>query len=255
MACLSCRLRAGWRPGRSQPYQTEEVCAAICFGDTEVIRGISFVARTRSWGTLTSDLRDLCVHETAQSFMVSYTALVQEGTKSLSYVARIDARADGRLEFGCEATTNTSFETCRVGLVVLHPIAGVAGGRVRIKQVDGSIIEGRFPQLIDPLQTMRNLRELTHEPVSGLTVTCRLEGDTSEMEDHRNWTDASFKIYSRPLALPWPFTLSAGERLSQTVTLTLDGSARFVAGADADPSNDWPGAGAHAADRDRLHPR
>jgi D-apionolactonase len=205
---------------------------AIRSGDTEVIRGISFVVRSRSWGTLTPDLRDLSIHETAQSFMVSYTALVQEGAQSLSYAARINAHADGRLEFGCEATANTSFQTCRVGFVVLHPIAGVAGGRVRIEQVDGRNIEGRFPQLIDPVQPMLNLRQLAHKPLSGLTVTCRLEGDTFEMEDHRNWTDASFKTYSRPLALPWPFTLSAGEHLAQTVTLTLDGPTRFVAGAD-----------------------
>ncbi len=207
---------------------------AIRFGDTEVICGISFVVRSRSWGTPTPDLRDLSIHETAKSVTVSYTALVQEGARSLSYAARINARADGHLEFGCEATAVTNFETCRVGFVVLHPIAGVAGGRVRIEQVDGRIIEGRFPWLIDPMQPMLNLRELTHEPVSGLTVTCRLEGDTFEMEDHRNWTDASFKTYSRPLAFPWPFTLSAGERLAQTVTLTLDGPARFVARADAD---------------------
>ena len=131
---------------------------AIRFGDTEVIRGISFVVRSRSWGTLTPDLRDLCIHETADSFMVSYTALGEDGAQSLSYAAHINAHADGRLEYGCEATANTSFETCRVGFVVLHPIAGVAGGRVRIEQVDGSIIEGRFPQLIDPVQPMLNLR-------------------------------------------------------------------------------------------------
>ena len=29
-----------------------------------------------------------------------------------------------------------------------------------------------------------------------------MSGDSFEMEDHRNWTDASFKTYVRPLALP-----------------------------------------------------
>ena len=28
-----------------------------------------------------------------------------------------------------------------------------------------------------------------------------------EMEDQRNWSDASYKTYVRPLALPWPFVL------------------------------------------------
>src|SRR3712207_7382130 len=38
-------------------------------------------------------------------------------------------------------------------------------------------------------------RSLTHEAAPGLRVTCRMEGDTFEMEDQRNWTDASFKTY------------------------------------------------------------
>ena len=37
-----------------------------------------------------------------------------------------------------------------------------------------------------------------------------MEGDTFEMEDQRNWTDASYKTYVRPLALPWPYTLAGG---------------------------------------------
>ena len=44
----------------------------------------------------------------------------------------------------------------------------------------------------------------------GVFATVRMEGDAFEMEDHRNWTDASFKTYVRPLALPWPYVLPAG---------------------------------------------
>ncbi len=62
---------------------------------------------------------------------------------------------------------------------------------------------------------MMDLRALTHAFAPGFAVTCRMEGDTFEMEDQRNWTDASYKTYVRPLALPWPYTLAAGERLSQ----------------------------------------
>jgi hypothetical protein len=53
-----------------------------------------------------------------------------------------------------------------------------------------------------------------------------MEGDTFETEDHRNWTDASFKTYVRPLALPWPYTLKAGEPVRQSVKLTLSGSGK-----------------------------
>ncbi len=67
------------------------------------------------------------------------------------------------------------------------------------------------PQLVNPIQPFLHIRALTHEVLPGLKATVRMEGDTWEMEDHRNWTDASFKTYVRPLALPWPYTLKAGE--------------------------------------------
>ena len=32
-------------------------------------------------------------------------------------------------------------------------------------------------------------------------------GETFEMEDQRNWTDASFKTYCTPLSLPYPIKI------------------------------------------------
>ena len=75
-----------------------------------------------------------------------------------------------------------------------------------------------------------DLRALTHEPLPGLRVACRMEGDTFEMEDQRNWMDASYKTYVRPLALPWPYTLAKGEKLSQRVSLPVTGTVPTVGG-------------------------
>ena len=50
-----------------------------------------------------------------------------------------------------------------------------------------------------------------------------MEGDTFEMEDQRNWGDASYKTYVRPLSLPWGYTLAKGSRLEQAVQLSFDG--------------------------------
>ena len=38
----------------------------------------------------------------------------------------------------------------------------------------------------------------------------RFEGDLWEMEDQRNWTDASYKTYSTPLRLPYPVEIQRG---------------------------------------------
>ena len=38
-----------------------------------------------------------------------------------------------------------------------------------------------------------------------------MEGNKFEMEDHRNWMDASYKTYVCSLLDPWPYTLKKGE--------------------------------------------
>src|SRR5262245_20431589 len=64
---------------------------------------------------------------------------------------------------------------------------------------------------------------MTHSPLPGIKAEVRFDGDVFETEDHRNWTDASFKTYVRPLALPWPYVLAKGETFAQSITLTLGG--------------------------------
>ncbi len=190
----------------------------------EAIRAIAFLVRGPGWETFEPVIEDLAVTEDADGFRVSYRAIVRDGESRLDYAARIAGDAAGRLEFDCDITPETDFVTCRTGFVVLHP-AGVAARPVRIEHADGSIVAGRFPDLIDPVQPMLDLRALTHEVASGRAVTCRMDGDVFEMEDQRNWSDASFKTYVRPLSRPWPYTLPAGEPATQSVTLRPEGEA------------------------------
>jgi hypothetical protein len=57
-----------------------------------------------------------------------------------------------------------------------------------------------------------------------MTVKTHFEGDIFEMEDHRQWTDASFKTYNRPIDLPLPYTLEPETPVKQSVTITATGS-------------------------------
>ena len=67
-----------------------------------------------------------------------------------------------------------------------------------------------------------------------MRATCTMEGDAYEMEDQRNWTDASYKTYIRPLAKPRPYTVRGGEAIRQSVSLTFRGApSAAVATADA----------------------
>jgi len=205
----------------------------ISYGGAEVIRAVSFIIRDHNWGTYNPVIEGLKIEEKPDRFTVTYTALARDERQSFRYVARIEGTADGQLDFVADGQAETDFLTNRTGFVVLHP-CGVAGRPVTIEHADGSLEQGRFPEQIDPVQPMLNLRELTHEATPGLRVSCRMEGDVYEMEDQRNWTDASYKTYVRPLALPWPYTLAKGEALTQAVRLTLKGPAPRTHGRDSD---------------------
>ncbi|HEX7811579.1 MAG TPA: hypothetical protein VF460_06690 [Burkholderiales bacterium] len=192
----------------------------------EVLRAVGFLIRDRNWGTATPEISNLKIDQRADGFTVSFHAVCRIESQELSYDAKIDGSKDGNLVFTGTAVPKTDFLTARTGFVVLHPLKGVAGFPLEIEHVDGKVEKGKFPELVNPIQPVLNIRALTHEVAPGLKATVRMEGDTFEMEDHRNWTDASFKTYVRPLVLPWPYTLKAGEPVSQAIKVTLSGAAR-----------------------------
>ena len=57
----------------------------------------------------------------------------------------------------------------------------------------------------------------------GAQAEITFEGDVFETEDQRNWTDTSYKTYSRPLELPFPYSVNAGETIEQRITLKISG--------------------------------
>jgi hypothetical protein len=207
----------------------------IRHGGIEVLRAIAYIVRDRDWGTYEPVLSDLTVDQGADTFSVSYSAscIGPEGSR-LDFRATIEASADGQLVFDVSALPEIDFETNRCGFCILHPIAGLAGSPVTVEYTDGSVAETKLPHLIDPWQPFKNLRAITHAVRPGVVAECRMEGDAFEMEDQRNWSDASYKTYVRPLALPWPYMLPAGETLRQTISLRISGDGKVPAAATAE---------------------
>jgi hypothetical protein len=195
----------------------------IKLGETEVLRAIAFLVRDENWGTFTPEISDLKIRQGKSDFRVTYEARCKDAKRSLSYRAEISCGADGALRFDATALPETEFLTNRTGFIVLHPLTGVAGYPVEVEHVDGRKVKDKFPAIINPIQPFFGIRSLRHKVAPGIFATCRMEGDTFEMEDHRNWTDASFKTYVRPLADPWPYTLRKGVEIKQSVSLAFSG--------------------------------
>jgi len=208
----------------------------VRFGGIEVLRGIMFLVRDENWGTFTPVLEDLTVEEGTDAFSISYRATCADAVRKLVYRATIIGKSDGSLSFVAEATPETDVVTNRTGFIVLHPIDGIAGKPVKVLREDGSEDLSAFPANIDPRCPFTDIRALSHEIAPGVWATCTMEGDAFEMEDQRNWSDASYKTYVRPLRRPWGYTLPKGETFTQSVRLTVSGELEAGVGG----ANDAP---------------
>jgi hypothetical protein len=201
----------------------------IRYRDVEVIRAVAFLVRDKDWGTGRPVLSGIEIDQTESGFCVAYRAeCPNPDGHALSYLLSMACDGDGALSFRATVTAEDAFLTARCGFCVLHPLDGVAGAPARVEHSDGTRESAAFPALIDPWQPFKDIRSIEHDMPCGLTVRCSFTGDVFEMEDQRNWSDASFKTYSRPLELPWPFTLDAGSTMTQTVTLHVEERAFAV---------------------------
>jgi D-apionolactonase len=195
----------------------------------EVLRGIAFVIRDTQWGTYRPTLASIEIAEEPHRFAVSYMGSCEGSEGSFCYRARIVGSSDGRVRFSAEGRAPHGFATNRAGFVVLHGLDGVVSRPLRITQTGGAVTDTSFPALVQPHQPATDIASLNYTIAAGIEVAVSLEGEAFEMEDQRNWTDASFKTYVRPLSLGYPYRIEAGETLRQAVELFVTGHPQSAA--------------------------
>lgn len=188
-------------------------------GGVEVLRQIYSAVRDHNWGTIAGVLSNLTLNQQPDRFEITFDCTHQQGEVHFVWRGAISGEADGTLRYHMAGEALSTFRRNRVGFCVLHPMQ-CAGAACRVLHTDGAQAEARFPVEIAPHQPFFDIRAVQHEYAPDCWVEVLMEGDTFEMEDQRNWIDASFKTYCTPLALPFPVTLPAGTRIEQTITLT-----------------------------------
>jgi D-apionolactonase len=229
---------------------------SIRYEGHEVLRAIAYVVRDSDWGTYNPEITEYRLDQSDGAFTVTYNGRCASASpnQSLRYQARITGNSQGNLVFEVVAEPLTPFVTARCGFAVLHPIDGIAGQPAIVEHVDGSQQHATFPGLISPGQPFRDMRAIQHHVTPAITAHCRFNGDIFEMEDQRNWSDASYKTYVRPLSLPWPYVMEQGVTNRQSVELEIERShpssqkpARKetapIRVAIAGPQGDFPGIG------------
>ena len=197
----------------------------IRLGDKEVLRGIYVAVRDSNWGTVTPKITNLKAETEGASFRLSFDVECTYGDIDFSWQGRITGSELGSVEFNMNGVARSSFKRNRIGFAVLHPIRECSGQPCKVEKVDGRLEQGVFPRFISPQQPFKDMRAISHEVAPGVTARVAFEGDIFEMEDQRNWTDASYKTYCTPLSLPYPVEVPLGTTVAQAIKLQLEGNS------------------------------
>jgi len=207
-------------------------------GDTEVVRRVVVAVRDQAWNTIPPVLSDIRVRQGGDGFRIAFQARHQAGELDFAWTGLIRGTPDGSCSFSMDGTAGRPFPYRRIGICVLHPPAEFAG-RSFVASSGGESRHGLLPDLVAPPGPSPGVDEPLVPAFAGLVLSGRrldaelsFTGDLFEIEDQRNWTDASFKSYSRlPAVAPAPERLATGTRLRQTVVVaaTARGRARRAA--------------------------
>ncbi len=222
----------------------------------EVLRGVSFLARDADWGVHPCRVGRPEVARDGTGLRIAWEAEIgPDQAPALLCRFRLMVNAH-EVSFTVEGAVQALLRTARTGFVLLHPVAGFSGRPLSVNGPNGEEVAGVVPVEVSPAQPFRDIRRLVFDlPGDGTAIRIELEADHPfEMEDQRNWTDASFKTYYRPLSLPWPYELTAGTELRQAVTIHADGGTGMGTAAEEgtpDPAaREAPGTGLVWLDHD-----
>jgi hypothetical protein len=229
----------------------------VRLGNEEILRRIYVVFQDRNWTSRPWRIVSEEIDDRGDSFTIRAAARGSFDAEPFTTTIDIEGLADGTLRYSLRGEASAPFLRNRLGICVLHPMDGFAGRACEITHADGSVEMSAFPDAISPHQPFLDIAAMTY-PV-GLSGHARIDfaGEAFETEDHRNWSDASYKTYCTPISLPFPVEVQPGDVVTQSVTLTLT-AVPLTAPAplphgpveisvDSDP-RPLPGIGVHLTD-------
>ena len=132
---------------------------------------------------------------------------------------------NGQLVFSMDGEALSTFLRSRIGFCLLHSVEQCAGKPFSVLRPEGVRMCGVFPEAIaqeQPIAATEAMAALAWEPTPGLRVSIEFAGDIFQMEDQRNWTDATFKTFCTPLDLPCPVEIREGAMVSQRIMLSVE---------------------------------
>lgn len=196
-------------------------------GSEEVIRRIYLVFQDINWTSRPFMIKDEEWKIAEDSFSAKLQLQGTHDAKNFNVQMEISGSKSGEIIYTFTGSTTEPFMRNRLGLCLLHPVDQLAGRACDLRRPDGSIESSKFPLEISPDQPFLNLGGISHSLDSGQKVTVEFAGEIFETEDHRNWSDASYKTYCTPISLPFPAKVEPGDLLKQSIKVSLSGNGEI----------------------------
>jgi hypothetical protein len=189
----------------------------------EILRRMFVTVRDRDWREVPVTSWHLTVDET--STIAEFEGRHTSDGVDFEWRGQLEISANSRhARFRFEGRALRDMDVCRLGLVILHPVESMVGAEVTACGPHGEA-KLTVSRHIHPQPIVKGLPSAMTAPFSILKIArkdiglLRLEftGDLFELEDQRNWGDASFKTYCTPLSLGFPRRIARDSVVSQAV--------------------------------------
>lgn len=192
----------------------------VAYDERCLIDEIYFALRDANWGTVPYIISNLNIEKSERSFRITFCGEHDQNGIIYSWNAEIIGTADSKIEYSFKGKSKADFLRNRIGFCVLHP-ASFSGEQCVIEHSGSQEEIGIFPDHIAPFQPFKDISAITSFADSEHELKVEFSGDVFEMEDQRNWTDASYKTYCTPLDEPFPVPVKIGDSISQRVSLSF----------------------------------
>lgn len=205
----------------------------VRIGSLEMVRRVYVAVRDQNWNTIPGPYRITRVEQGQDQFEVEFDVEHLSHDLDFAWHGRIVGSPDGQIRYEMDGVAKSDFRYNRIGLCILHPFRECAGRPYSAQTPQGQV-SGRLPELIGQqrfengyyVPLFPSCSSLTIDLTDRVRAQLTFEGDLFEMEDQRNWTDASFKTYCTPLSLGFPHQARSGTRIAQSFTVSVDGDAQ-----------------------------
>lgn len=198
----------------------------ICLGSEELIRRVYLVFQDINWTSRPFVIESEKWDVQEDSFTAELKLIGTNDAQHFQVEVLINGTSSGEISYRFTGSSSEDFMRNRLGLCLLHPIADLAGKPCALTLSNGSHIDSHFPAEISPYQPFKNLSGISHKTATGETLKVDFIGEIFETEDHRNWSDASYKTYCTPIELPFPVNVLKGATIEQKIRISLLGEKR-----------------------------